>query len=70
MIEPKKTDWHDLHFKFAKKANVTPCCAGCGELFDTEFSPNIESFEISGQILCDDCSEEVFEDNSQFGVGA
>lgn len=32
--------------------------------------PNIEAYEISGEICCDECAEEVFEENSQFGVGA
>lgn len=43
-------------------------CARCGE--DEEFSPNVEAFEISGELVCDDCAEEIFEDNGQFGVGA
>lgn len=43
------------------------CCQRCGE---EEFSPNIEAFEIGGELVCDECSEEVFQDHSQFGVGA
>ena len=43
------------------------CCHRCEE---TDFSPNIEAFEISGQIVCDECAEEIFEENGQFGVGA
>lgn len=31
---------------------------------------NVEAFELSGQVVCEDCAEEVFEENSQFGVGA
>jgi formylmethanofuran dehydrogenase subunit E len=62
--------WRDMHFKFAKEADVNPCCPSCGELFSEELSPNIEAFEISGSILCDECAEKIFEDNSQFGVGA
>ena len=42
-------------------------CETCGE---DDFSPNIEAFEISGQIVCDECAEEIFEQNGQFGVGA
>ena len=34
------------------------------------FSPNIEAFDISGEIVCDDCAEEIFEENDQFGMGA
>ena len=43
------------------------CCSGCG---DDDISPNVEAYEISGQILCDNCATQVFEDNGQFGVGA
>lgn len=42
-------------------------CEICGE---EEFSPNIEAWEISGKLVCDECAEEIFEDNGQFGVGA
>jgi formylmethanofuran dehydrogenase subunit E len=42
-------------------------CETCEE---DEFSPNIEAFEISGKIVCDDCADEIFEANSQFGAGA
>lgn len=43
------------------------CCSKCGE---EEISPSVEAFEISGELLCDECAEEVFEENSQYGVGA
>lgn len=43
-------------------------CAHCGD--DDEFSPNVEAFEICGELLCDDCAEEIFEENGQFGAGA
>lgn len=43
------------------------CCERCG---DDDFSPNIEAFEISNEVLCDDCAEEIFEQSSQFGMGA
>lgn len=43
------------------------CCHRCGE---TDFSPNIEAFEICGKLTCDECAEGVFEENSQFGMGA
>lgn len=46
---------------------VGECCHRCG---GTDFSPNIEAFEICGQLTCDECAEEIFEENSQFGVGA
>lgn len=42
-------------------------CQRCGE---DEFSPNVEAFELSGEVVCDACAEQVFEDNSQFGMGA
>ena len=48
-------------------ADITGCCETCGE---DDFSPNTEAFEISGKIVCDECAAEIFEENSQFGVGA
>lgn len=30
-------------------------CAICGD--DDEFAPNVEAFEETGQIICDDCFE-------------
>ena len=68
--QPEPTNWYDRHFKFAKQAETQPCCPKCGEMFSEELSPNIEAFEISGSVVCDDCAEEIFEENSQFGVGA
>lgn len=51
------------------------CCQRCekhNSSPDTEdhFSPNVEAFAISGEIVCDECAEEVFEENSRYGVGA
>lgn len=44
-------------------------CHYCGEvLFSGEV--NVEAFEICGNLVCPDCACQVFEDNSQFGVGA
>ena len=45
---------------------LTPC-AHCGEEIE---EANVEAFELSGELVCDDCAEAIFEDNSQFGVGA
>jgi hypothetical protein len=47
-------------------------CDKCNSSPDPEdhFSPNVEAFEVSGEIVCDECAEEVFEESSQFGVGA
>lgn len=42
-------------------------CPKCSESIGC---PNIEAFEISGDVMCDECAEEVFEENSQYGVGA
>lgn len=44
-----------------------PGCSRCGE---TEFSPNVEAFELSGEPVCDECADEVFGENGQFGAGA
>jgi formylmethanofuran dehydrogenase subunit E len=53
----------------AERMPTADRCASCGEDF-AHFSPNVEAFEISGEIVCDDCAEAIFEDNSQFGMGA
>ena len=50
-------------------------CSRCDKELDAEdakdrFIANIEAFELSGEIVCDDCAEEIFEENDQFGVGA
>lgn len=45
-------------------------CEHCGSSWDYDFQPNVEAFEICGEIVCDECAEAVFEDNGQFGVGA
>jgi formylmethanofuran dehydrogenase subunit E len=34
-------------------------CETCGEV---EFSPNVEAFEETGQIMCDECAEALFEE--------
>jgi len=44
--------------------------AFCSKCENDDFIPNIECFEVTGEIVCDDCAEEVFHDHSQFGVGA
>jgi hypothetical protein len=44
-------------------------CSGCERCGDDDISPNVEAFELSGEIVCDDCAEEIFEENSQFGMG-
>lgn len=36
-------------------------CQRCGE---EDISPNIEAFEISGEVVCDECADEVFQENS------
>lgn len=35
-----------------------------------EFNANVEAYEISGMIVCDECADQIFEENSQFGIGA
>ena len=42
----------------------------CSRCEESDFSPNVEAWEISGELVCDDCAEEVFEENSRFGVGS
>lgn len=51
------------------------CCERCDKHNSSpdhldHFSPNVEAFELSGEIVCDECAEEVFEECGQFGVGA
>ena len=42
-------------------------CEVCGE---EDISPNVEAFELSGEVVCDDCAEEIIADNGQFGMGS
>ena len=61
---------HDIRMQLAKgKIDALPSekkevCQRCGE---DEFSPHIEAFEMSGEIVCENCADEIFEENSQFG---
>lgn len=45
-------------------------CDHCGSSWDYDFQPNVEAFEISAALVCDECAEAIFEDNGQFGVGS
>lgn len=63
------TEMKALGFRLGT-ANEGQNLAGCQTCGEDDFSPNIEAFEISGQILCDECTQEVFEENEQFGAGA
>lgn len=45
-------------------------CEVCGEDFGPNLEPSVEAFDICGDVICDSCAEQVFEDNGQFGVGA
>jgi superfamily II helicase len=45
-------------------------CEHCGASWDYDLQPVVEAFEISGELVCEECAEAVFEDNGQFGVGA
>jgi hypothetical protein len=56
-------DYHAVH-EFGDRPDV---CQRCGEECE---GANVEAFELSGELVCDDCAEAIFEDNSQFGVGA
>ena len=44
-------------------------CEMCGEEMDAS-DVNVEAFELSGQVVCDECADDIFEANSQFGAGA
>ena len=51
-------------------AGDEPTCSICGEDLEADCSPSLEAFEIVGDLVCDDCVEDVLQDHSQFGVGA
>lgn len=36
-------------------------CADCGVCGEEFASPNIEAFELTGELYCDDCADAVFE---------
>lgn len=41
-------------------------CPGCGE---THFSPNVEAFELTGKLVCDDCFDcETDDDDAEWFV--
>lgn len=48
-------------------------CAECGATGDDFGSVNVEAFELTGELYCEDCAETAIEqwaeDNDQFGVG-
>ncbi len=74
MTQTKNTMTHPGYTKtgdgFFIKSSLLPANNRCHRCEETDFSPNIEAFEICGQLTCDECAEEVFEENSQFGAGA
>jgi superfamily II helicase len=49
---------------------MTGECDHCAASWDYDMQPNIEAFEMTGEIVCDECADAVFEDNSQMGIGA
>ncbi len=40
-------------------------CAGCGCSGDDFGSVNVEAFEMTGELYCDDCADEAIENASQ-----
>ncbi len=36
----------------------------CERCEEEDITPVIEAFELSGQVVCEDCAEEVFQENS------
>lgn len=65
-----------LDRKFASLSNEgKDCCQRCDKHNSSpdemdHFSPNVEAFEVSGEIVCDECADEIFEENSRHGAGA
>lgn len=49
-------------------ADAPKCCEACGEEIDGPY--NHEAWDYTGEYYCDECAEQVIEDNGQFGVGA
>lgn len=49
-------------------------CAGCGCSGDDFGSVNVEAFEATGELYCEECADEAIEnaaeENGQFGAGA
>ena len=45
-------------------------CEHCGADWEDDLQVNIEAFEMSGELVCDECADAVFGDSGQFGVGA
>jgi len=40
-------------------------CAECGVSGEDFVSPNVEAFEMTGELYCDDCADEAIENASQ-----
>ena len=40
-------------------------CAGCGCSGEDFGSVNVEAFEVTGELYCDDCADEAIENASQ-----
>ena len=68
MTDWAKVRWNMHDAMLGRTASGGGGCEHCGET--DEFSPNVEAFELSGELVCDDCADTVFEENGQFGVGA
>lgn len=45
-------------------------CARCDCGGDDFGSVNVEAFELTGELYCEECAPEVIEEHGQFGVGA
>lgn len=45
-------------------------CEGCGCDGDDFGSVNVEAFELTGGLYCEECADQAIQDHSQFGVGA
>ncbi len=61
--DPRPINWTQVHWRLhdAMQADRTGCCAHCDEPFEDE-TPNVEAFEITGQLLCDLCAEAAMEE--------
>ena len=45
-------------------------CALCDDPLGDDYTPNVEAYKLTGDLICDFCAEDVVLDHSQFGVGA
>lgn len=56
MSDPRYTDLDTV-------ADGSSDIAGCDRCGEGDISPNVEAYELSGEIVCNDCAEQIFREN-------